>query len=191
MQRLLKGGEGMTSVPICSQSICNSPSSITGGNIRGERLGISHRKRSEAIFICISIAGYSGWQWHGWNGESPEIVESLDKVILRSLKSFWLEPLRESQGWKMQRCTFLDEDEDGFDVLLVSKGWICDATSSYIMSSPPSSFLPTPSLEEKWNIKKYGHIFTKLSSLQTISLNVSKAEQFSILMMMICSNFRQ
>ena len=33
MQRLLKGGEGMTSVPICSQSICNSPSSITGGNI--------------------------------------------------------------------------------------------------------------------------------------------------------------
>ena len=65
----LKGDEGMTSVPICSQSICNSPSSITGGNIRGERLGISHRKRSTAIFfvfllhlniyaifICISIA---------------------------------------------------------------------------------------------------------------------------------------
>ena len=191
----LKGDEGMTSVPICSQSICNSPSSITGGNIRGERLGISHRKRSKAIFICISIAFRLFWvamAWLEWgiswdSGISrqgyPKIVEIL-LIGATEGKSRLENPL--------QRCTFLDEDEDGFDVLLVSKGWICDATSSYIMSSPPSSFLPTPSLEEKWNIKKYGHIFTKLSSLQTISLNVSKAEQFNILlMMMICSNFRQ
>ena len=119
MQRLLKGGEGMTSVPICSQSICNSPSSITGGNIRGERLGISHRKRSKAIFICISIAFRLFWvamAWLEWgiswdSGISrqgyPKIVEILligateGKSGLKNATLYF-----SWRGWRWLWCTF-------------------------------------------------------------------------------------